>query len=177
MLLAGFAAAAAMLLMTGSSTQSGPQANKLEGIWTASVPGTPFHWTYTFSPTDPSGRKALLHGEFIVPLPSPVPGVDYLSSLFGQGEMTGADTGTVTGMWYGMKNGAQGPEIVYIGISVSEGKFLGPDKLQVQHHMAFYSPTPTGQVTPEDKPFLVYPTVVTSIDQRMSSIPLSALGK
>ncbi len=173
------AAAAAVLIMASSTAQSEARANKLEGVWTASIPGTPFHWTYTFAPTDPSGRKAVLHGEFIVPIPgsSGLPGVEYLSSLFGEGRMTGPDTGIVSGMWYGMKTGAQGPEIVYIGISVAEGRFLGPNKLEVKHHMAFYAPTPSGQVTSEDKPFAVSPQVITSIDQRMSIIPVSAVSQ
>ena len=174
------AAVAAVLLLASSSAQSGAQASKLEGVWTASVPGTPFHWTYTFAPTDPSGRKAVLHGEFVVPVPAAAwgaPTSEYLSSFFGEGAMTGPDSVTVTVMWYGMRTGADGrPEIIYIGISVSEGKFLGPNKVEVQHRLAYYAPTPTGQVTPEDEPLGVSP-IVTSIDQRMSAIPVTGVSQ
>jgi hypothetical protein len=182
MLLVALAAATTVLLMTGSAAKNGAQANKLEGVWCASIPSTPemplpFRWTYTFIPTDPSGKTAALQGDFIVPLPPPLglPVADRLSTMFGQGTMTGPDTAKVTGMWYGMKDGTQGPEILYIGISVSEVKFVSPKETFVMHKMAFYNPTPTGRVTPEDKPFLVYPDAVPSLDLRMQQIPLTSL--
>ena len=181
-LLAGIAAVAAVLLIASSSAQSGPQSYKLEGAWTASMPGMPFHWTYIATPTDPSGRKAVIKGQFVVPIPSQflVPELanqEYSTEFYGEGEMIGADTARVTVMWYGMKSGVPIPEIVNIGVSVSEAKFIGPNKMEVKHRMAFYPPNATGIVTADDTPFLVYPEVVTSIDTRMSLLPISALAK
>ena len=173
-------ATGAILTQTAASNQ--PPSNKLEGVWTASMPGTPFHWSYILAPIDPSSRRALIKGQFIVPIPADavfpqLANEEYLSESWGEVEMTGADTSRGSAMWYGMKAGVSGPEIVNIGVTIFEGKFVAPGKLEMKHRMAFYSPNATGIVTEADTPFLVYPEVVTSVDTRMPILPASVLQK
>lgn len=175
------AVAAAALLMANSRAQTGSQSHKLEGVWTASMPGTPFHWTYVLTPADPSGQKALLKGEFVVPIPPGLVSPDlgdqeYLTDFFGEAVMAGPDTARATILWYGMKSGLPVPQIVNIGVSVSEIKFVGAGKTETTHHMKFYRPNATGIVTDADSPFVIAP-VFTSSDQRQPMLPVGAAGK
>jgi len=179
----GSATVVAALLLAGTSVQSGPQCHKLEGTWTATAdnpmdPTHPFLWTYTLSPTDPSGREAVIRGEFIVPIPCWLfvpeigPGGAYaqesFTSFYGEAAMTGPNSATVTVYWYGMKNDpATGPKIVNIGVGVSQLKFRAHNKLEATHYMAFYPPNATGIITKDDAPFAVFPSPAISIDTRL----------
>ena len=57
---------------------------------------------------------------------------------------TGPDTASFYSVWYGLKDlPPESPissEIVFIGVSTGELKFVGPDKVHATHNFAFYYP-------------------------------------
>ena len=175
-------AAGAFLALNPPAQSAAGKSYKLEGAWTASVPGTPVHWSYVIAPTDPSGKTAVVKGEFVVPIPTAfmfpeLADQEYVTEFYGEAEMVGNDTVKFTIMWYGMKSDVPFPQIVNIGVDVGEARFVAQDKLEFTSRMAWYLPNETGIVTADDTPFLVYPDVVRSIDTRMSIIPASALAR
>ena len=163
-----------------------PQSFKLEGAWVARVPSfPPLLWTYILVP-DPSGRRASISGsiQVAVPVREMFPPLladqEYISPLVGEMVMTGHDTMKFTAIWYGLKKlvpSNQNPfeeQVVNIGVTSGEGKFIGPGKLTGAHHMAFYYPEADadgdGLPDPGQVPFFCLPKTI-SVDTRVGLMP------
>jgi hypothetical protein len=157
---------------------------KLEGAWVARVPSIPpLLWTYIMSP-DPSGLRATLSGSIVVKVPARqwfAPLFDdqeYASPMVGEMVMTGHNTAKFTSIWYGLKRvDPPNPfeeQVVNIGVSSGESRFIGPGKAEVTHHMAFYYPAADadgdGLPDPGQAPFFCLPTTI-SLDTRVGLMP------
>jgi hypothetical protein len=146
-----------LLLTLGLSISAmagnGADNYKLGGAWVAKVVDSPLpgQWSYVVV-ADPSGKNASGHGSveigfsteaaFGYPYFEPE---DTTSPLLVQVVKTGPDTASFYSIWYGLKElGPTSPvshELVFIGISTGELKFVGPDKVHATHDFAFYYPS------------------------------------
>lgn len=159
----------------------GHGAYKLDGAWVAKVNELPgAQWSYVIS-ADPSGRRASGHGSVdsgfnIEVLFGPIfePN-DSLSPILVNIVMTGPDTASYYGIWYGLKN-LEAPstvttEVVFIGIVTGELKFVGPGKAHGTHNFALYHPMQDGDGDgfPDEgeTAALIFPFPVTTMDTRL----------
>lgn len=186
-LLVTLAAAAATALVLTQNAASGPnQATKLEGAWIAKVPGTPLQWSYVMSPSDPSGKRAVISGSLQVAIPvilmAPdlAPDFDYNSPFSGESVMTERNTAKFTTIGYSIKKvvpSAQYPfleQVALIWVSSGEIKFTAPGKAETTHHVAFYLPAADGDgdgiPDADAAPFLCLPPTISS-DTRLNLMP------
>jgi hypothetical protein len=128
-------------------------AFKLEGAWVAKVVDSPLpgQWSYAVI-ADPSGKRASGHGsvdigfstEAVLGYPYFEPS-DSSSPILVNVVKTGPDTASFYSIWYGLKDlGPSSPsshEIVFIGVSTGELKFVGPNKMHATHNFALYYPS------------------------------------
>ena len=174
-----------LVLTQTAATPPGPASYKLEGAWIAKVPTTPLQWSYVFSPSDPSGRRATLSGSLQVSIPAAliVPGFpefDYSSPSVGEAVMTGPDTAKFTAVGYSIKKVAPSPEypfleqVTVIWVTSGEVKFTAPGKTETTHHVAYYLPAAdgNGDGLPDEgsTPFACLPPT-TSIDTQVGLMP------
>jgi len=141
--LLGVAAGAIVILTQTAWSDRNHQPFKFEGAWIGKAPGTPLTWTYTLAPSDSSGRRAALTGGFVTGDPTLFglfPDAKTSTPFVGDCVVTGHDSGTYTALHYGMKNGASGPEIVYIVMDAGTITQKAPGRLEVVHTLAIYLP-------------------------------------
>ncbi len=160
----------AALMFAGAA---GEGAMKLEGAWIAKVvsyqdkPGLfPFQWSYVLAP-DPSGRSATIHGSIDVGFPqNPLLPFDFHSPFIGEMVQTGPENAVFNTYWYEIRNGPTN-EIVAIGRSWGEAKFVEPGKAEAIHHFEFYLPSTdtNGDGIPEGSPIAQF--TVTTTDTRI----------
>ncbi len=146
---------------------------KLEGAWVARVvsyqgnPGQyPYQWSYVLAP-DPSGRSAALRGSIDVGFPqNPLLPFDFHSPFIGEITQTGPETANFNTYWYEIRNGPIN-EIVAIGRSWGETRFVEPGKAESTHHFEFYLPSAdtNGDGIPEGSPIAQF--TVTTVDTRI----------
>jgi hypothetical protein len=156
------------------------QASKLEGAWIAKVVGMPMQWAYTLSP-DPSGRRAAMSGSIHIPIPPQAipgnPGLfsdwEYNTDLVGELVMTGPDTMEFTAVWYGMKKAFPFDQVVVIGVNSGQGRFTGPGKSEVTHHLGMYAPSTDadGDGLPDPGQPATFCLPATTIDTRVPFLP------
>jgi len=172
----GVASLVVTMLLFPRITASDPAQGslKLEGAWIAKVtsldgvaPGTslPFQWSYVLAPSV-SGRVASLHGSVNVPFPPLIP-YDVLTPVVGELIQTGPDTTAFTSIWYGVRKGFPVDEIVLIGTSRGEARFIAPGRLEATHHFAVYLPNADadGDGIPEGEPVATFDA--TTMDTRV----------
>ncbi len=164
------------VFLVGSQSAWTDRANdplKLEGAWTAKVPGTSLVWTYTLVPADLSGRSAVLQGTIHVgidpTLAGAFPDAQYLTPLVGEATITSQKSATYTALLYAMKVGDGGPEVVYTLMSFGQILKTGTGRLDVKHHFHIYLPSQDsngdGIVRQSETPYLCIP--VQSVDTRV----------
>jgi hypothetical protein len=141
----GVAAGGLLVVTQGAWTDQAADPLKLEGAWVAKVPGTALVWTYTYAPSDQSGRCAALQGTLHVgidpTLAGAFPDAQYLTPLVGEAAITSPKTGSYTALSHAMKVGAQGPEVVYTLVSYGRIVKTGPGQVGVKHHFHIYLPS------------------------------------
>jgi hypothetical protein len=177
--LAGLALAlgAVVVITVGAGRGHEREPFKLGGSWVERYPGTPLLATYTQAPTDPSGRSAVLQGTAIITDPTlfgMFADAQYISAFVGEGVVTGPETAAHTTLWYGMKTGTAGPEVLYIALDSGTEKRIAPGKLEVTHNMAIYLPIQDqdGDGLPDEgqSPVFCLPKLV-SIETRLPMLP------
>ena len=138
------AAGTSFVLTQAAWSNRQKQPLKLEGAWVASVPTTPLGWTYTLAPSDPNGQSAVLQGTIHIPAEptwgGAFPDAEYLSALVGEAVMTGRNEAAFTVLYYAMKQGAAGPEKVYIGLDSGTIKQTAPGRTEVSHNFGIFLP-------------------------------------
>jgi hypothetical protein len=165
-----------IIVTQGAWSDRHHSAYKLEGAWIAKVVDpAPLQWTYTLSP-DPDGRSAAMYGSINVGLkpvvlnPALFPDFEYSTDFVGELVMTGPNAMKFTAVWYGMKKGFPLDQIVLIGVNSGTGKFIGPGRTQVTHHLAFYAPSADadgdGLPDPGKAPSFCLPATI-SLDTRV----------
>ncbi len=161
--------AAGLLVFTTGGSKDKP-ANKLEGAWVVKAPlPSPLptgQWTMTMTPTDPSGRAAVISGTIQVPVPPALicpatgqaspPAYNFETSreFVGEAVMTGPRTATATMIGYSRNDAGQ---VTFIWMGVGDMTFTGPGKSTATSTLAYYLPKTDTNVDgiPEDAPFCV----------------------
>ncbi len=168
----GVAAGVILVITQTAWSDRNHQPLKLEGAWIGKAPGTPLTWTYTLAPSDSSGRRATLAGGFVTGDPTLFglfPDAETTTHFAGDCVVTGQDTGSYTVLHYGKKNGASGPEIVYIVMDAGTITQTAPGKLEVMHTVAVYLPTQDqdGDGLPDAGQTPQYCLPIPSLDTRL----------
>jgi hypothetical protein len=153
-----FAAFAGMLFAVAPNVQGDDGAYRLEGAWlrTSTLPPFPIplnptiRQTVTFTPTVPSGKRALIAAQAIsadMTAQGNCLESYYITDPIGEGVMTGPDTmvGTVVG--YGMRSPTEAEclagdcrdQIECIWLVTGEAKFTSPDSLIGTDHISVYN--------------------------------------
>jgi len=154
--LAILAVVAGAFLALSPHAQSGAnqrQAMELDGTWVARVPGMPAQWNYVLTPTDPSGRRASVHGAFSIRIPGFLYGLpaqyesEEFPSFWGEVMLTGRNEAEGTVIWWSLKNTVPSPtypfekQLVVIGVDSFSVSLTAPGQTQVTHNMKFYDPS------------------------------------
>ncbi len=164
----------------GASAQD-QGAFKLEGAWIARVTsfnGNPWsaltQWSYVIA-ANASGRKGTIHGSIDVPFPiaNPATAADYSTPITGEVVQTGPDTLADKSIWYAIRKTYPVHQILNIGTATSEGKWLGPDKIEWTVHFAIYLPSADtdGDGIPEADSVPIASFTVTTLDTRLPFQP------
>ena len=163
-----------------TATAGGGDSNyKLGGAWVAKVVGFPGQWSYVVS-ADPSGMSASGHGSVDIGFSTEaVLGGSYFeptdsaSPILVNVVKTGRDTASFYSIWYGLKDlGSSSPvshEIVFIGVSTGELKFVGPGEMHATHNFALYYPSQDadGDGFPDEGETTPFVFQLTTVDTRL----------
>lgn len=173
----GMALGTVLIVTQAAWSDDKPQWLKLEGAWVASVPGTPLAWMYTYAPSDPFGRSAVIQATIHIPadptLGGAFPNAQYLTTLVGEAKVTGPNSAVFTGVYYAMKAGVAGPEKVYIGLDSGTIKKTSLGRTEVSHNFGIYLPAQDadGDGLPDKGQSAVACVPVPSLDTRLPLSP------
>jgi hypothetical protein len=139
--------------MQGDQAYGGGAAVKLEGAWartnTLSLNGIPLstiRGTVTFSPSDPSGRTAVMRIQGLsvdLHAQGNCPNTYYLSDMVGEAVMTGPKTAEGTAVGYGMRppdpsKGEVRDQIECIWVGTGFAKYTDPDSAIGEDYISVY---------------------------------------
>jgi hypothetical protein len=174
---------AALALSLSMSAIAGDGSNnyKLGGAWVAKVIESPLpgQWSYVVV-ADPSGKQASGHGSVDVGFRTEAvlggtyfEPADSTSPILVNVVKTGPDTASFYSVWYGLKDlPPESPvpnEIVFIGVSSGELKFVGPDKVHATHNFKLYYPwqDDDGDGFPDSDQFTPFAFQLKTVDTRL----------
>jgi len=145
---------------------------QLDGSWLARIPGTPWSWFYTITPSNPGGRAGVLLGTMPVGDPTrggAFPTAEYETMLIGTFAMTNPNEAAFTTVSYGMKKGVPFPERVWIEVDSGVIKKTGPGQTEVSHNDSYFLPSQDadGDGLPDKDQMPVACAPFKSVDKRL----------
>jgi len=154
-------AVVAVVIMSLAASRP-PQASvKLEGAWVAQTDNG-IRSLVTYGPSDPSGRSATFRNQMVWPpeLLASV-GIDAVTDEIAEAFVTGINTATYTGIWYGLAGG----RIAMIFVDHGTLTFNSPSQGVAEHTISAYLATADadndGYPDPGSTPVATFPSVTT----------------
>jgi hypothetical protein len=129
------AAGTCLVLTTQVYSETGnSKVVKLEGAWIGQADNG-VRAIVTYSPSDPSSRRATFHNQMVWPAEVlALAGCDAVTDEIAEEIVTGPNTGSYSGIWYGLING----QIVSIFLDSADITYLSPTEKYISHTVEAY---------------------------------------